>query len=259
MAETGAGHYVYCVMPGDAQPSLDDVAGMDDREPVEVLRHAGLAAVGTRVSLAEFGAEPLERNLNDLDWLARAARAHQAVLDRAFASGPIVPLRLCTIYADEAHVREMLERERDVLLDTLARLRDVSEWGVKLMVDARGRADREPEPASPSSGREYFERRRRERQEREAAQGLTLRAAEEVHERLRRQATAATLLRPQTRELHGRQGEMIFNGAYLVERSGVERFRAVAEELRAGQRRHGLALEVTGPWPPYNFVGPPER
>jgi hypothetical protein len=259
MAETGVGIYVYCVMPGDAQPSLDGVAGMDARHPVEVVRHAGLAAVTTRVPLEEFGAEPLKRNLNDLDWLARVARAHQAVLDRVFASTPIVPFRLCTIYGDEAHVHQMLEREHAVLTDTLARLRDRSEWGVKLMVDAARRAERDPEPRAPATGREFFERRSRERRERAAGQGFTLRAAEEVHERLRRQATAATLLQPQSRALHGREGEMIFNGAYLVERSGVERFRAVAEELRADQEQHGLALEVTGPWPPYNFVEPPER
>jgi hypothetical protein len=259
MAEAGAGQYVYCIMPGDAQPSLEGVAGVDPRHPAEVVRHGKLATVTGRVSLDEFGSEPLKRNLNDLDWLARTARAHQAVLDRAFASGPIVPLRMCTIYADEAHVSEMLEREQDVLLHTLARLRDRSEWGVKLMVDASRTRDREPEPSAPSTGREYFERRSSERREREAAQGFTLRAAEEVHERLRRQATAATLLRPQSRELHGREGEMIFNGASLVDRSGVERFRAVAEELRARQREQGLALELTGPWPPYNFADPPER
>jgi gas vesicle protein GvpL/GvpF len=257
MAETGAGHYVYCVMPGDAQPSLDDVVSVDARHAVEVLRHAGLAALVGRVSLAEFGSEPLKRNLNDLDWLARAARAHQGVLDRAFASGPIVPLRLCTIYADEAHVRGMLEREHDVLLDTLARLRDRSEWGAKLIVDARHEADRES--SAPASGREYLLGRSRERQARQDAQAITRQAAEEVHEGLRRQSTAATLLPPQSRELYRGEGAMILNGAYLVERSAVERFRAVAEELRARQHEHGLALEITGPWPPYNFVESQER
>jgi hypothetical protein len=259
MAETGTGHYVYCVMPGDARPPLADVAGVDPRHAVEVLRHAALGAVTGRVSLAEFGSEPLKHNLNDLDWLARTARAHQGVLDRAFASGPIVPLRLCTIYAGEEHVRQMLEREQDVLRQALARLRDRSEWGVKLIADARHQPEPGPEADVESSGRAYLERRSRERRAHDEARESTRRAVEEVHERLRRQATAATFLPTQSRELYGREGEMIFNGAYLVDSSEVERFRAAADELRARHGPVGLALELTGPWPPYNFVEPPEH
>ena len=259
MAEAGLGHYVYCVTSADAQPALADVTGVDRAHSVEMLRHAGLAAVAGRVSLAEFGAEPLKRNLNDLDWLARTARLHQKVLDRALAAGAIVPLRMCTIYADEAHVRQMLEREHDALALTLARLGDRTEWGVKLIADVqalREAAGAGPESGAEQSGRAYFERRGRQRRSHEEAQRLGEQAATEVHERLRHEAAAATILRPQSRELSGREGEMVLNGAYLVDRARVERFRAAAEELGERQRPLGLALEVTGPWPPYNFVEP---
>lgn len=255
MAEAGVGHYLYCVMTAGARPPLDDLTGVDAAHPVESFEHAGLAAVTGRVSLAEFGSGPLERNLNDLDWLARTARRHQAVLDRALASGPIVPLRLCTIFADRERIRSMLEREHDALADTLARLGDRTEWGVKVIADAR--ALRGPEPESEQTGTAYLARRSRERRAHEEAQGLALRAAEEVHERLRQHASQATLLRPQSHELSGREGEMILNGAYLVDRAGVDRFRATAEELAERQRPLGLALEVSGPWPPYNFVDAP--
>jgi hypothetical protein len=45
---------------------------------------------------------------------------------------------------------------------------------------------------------------------------------------------------------------MILNGAYLVPRAEATAFARLVEEQ---QRRHaGLELEVTGPWPPYNFA-----
>jgi hypothetical protein len=259
MAEAGLGHTLYGAAPRPPRLSLDDVEGVEPGRPVGVLPHAGLAAVTGRVSLAEFGSEPLRHNLNDLDWLARVARAHQAVLDRALASGPIVPLRLCTVFADEAHVREMLESEHDVLADALARVRGRAEWGVKLIADVSRLQEAigaSAKPGEESSGRAYLEGRSRERRAREEAQRIVQQAAEEVHARLRQQAAAATLLRPQSRELSGRAGEMVLNGAYLVERSRVDQFQATAAELGERQRPLGLALELTGPWPPYNFVAP---
>jgi hypothetical protein len=49
---------------------------------------------------------------------------------------------------------------------------------------------------------------------------------------------------------------MILNGSYLVERGREDELRAVLEQLRAECADRGLALELTGPWPAYNFVGP---
>jgi hypothetical protein len=213
----------------------------------------------SRVPLAEFGQSALERNLNDLDWLGRVARTHNAVLERALASGPIVPLRLCTVFVDEDSIREMLDRERDVLLDALARLKDREEWGVKLMLDPQkfreagmAGAQEHERPA----GTAYLERKSRERRARADSRQIVDRAAQEVHDTLSRRAAAATLLRPQSQELSSRTGQMVLNGAYLVERARVKEFHEVASELGERQRSLGLELEVTGPWPPYNFVAP---
>ena len=45
---------------------------------------------------------------------------------------------------------------------------------------------------------------------------------------------------------------MLFNGAYLV--SDRERFEREVDALAADHRESGMHLELTGPWPPYNFV-----
>ena len=48
---------------------------------------------------------------------------------------------------------------------------------------------------------------------------------------------------------------MIMNGAYLVERERDDELREALEQLRTEHRERGLVLELTGPWPAYNFVG----
>ena len=65
--------WVYCVVPADARPPRG-AAGVDPRFPVERVAAAGLAAFVSRVPVAEFGAEALRQNLNELDWLERVWR-----------------------------------------------------------------------------------------------------------------------------------------------------------------------------------------
>jgi hypothetical protein len=52
---------------------------------------------------------------------------------------------------------------------------------------------------------------------------------------------------------------MILNGAYLVRSGERERFTHALEALRNEHDRDGIVYELTGPWPPYNFVGEDER
>jgi hypothetical protein len=269
MTEPALGCYVYCVVPSGEHPSLDALAGVDPDFDVEVLTHAGLSALVSRVRLEEFGAEALKRNLEDLAWVERTARAHDAVLARALAVDALVPFRLCTIFTDEAHVRDMLEREREPLLKALERLRGHAEWSVKVLADRRkleaAARERAPALAATSAdvegeapGRAFFARKKQDQALREEARAMAEAAADEVHARLRGEAAAATLLPPQHPELSRRSGEMLLNGAYLVRRSRGADFAAVAREL--GERHRGIGLEVesSGPWAPYNFVATTE-
>jgi hypothetical protein len=264
MTEAGLGCYVYCVVRQGEQPSLTGLSGVDPDFDVEVLTHGGLSALVSRVRLDQFGAEALRRNLEDLAWVEGTARAHDAVIGRALEADALVPLRLCTIFNDEMHVREMLQRENAVLLEALDRLRGHAEWSVKVLVDSGKlkEAVRERTRATASTsggetespGRAYFASKRAEKSLRDEADAIAGAATEEAHSRLRQAAAAATLLRPQNPKLSGRSGQMLLNGAYLVERSRAEDFAALVDELRDRHREIGLEFDLTGPWAPYNFV-----
>jgi hypothetical protein len=262
MTEAGLGCYVYCVIEAGEGPPLEDLRGVDPGFGVESLTHGRLTAVVSPVSLDEFGSEALKRNLEDMSWLERTARAHQSVLDRALASDAVVPMRLCTIFSDEAKVRDMLGREQDVLSAALERLRNHAEWSVKVLADpgtadaaARARSEAlASADAAGGAGRAYLARKKLERNLRDEAHAMLGGASDEIHARLREQAAAATLLPAQNRELSGRSGEMILNGAYLVQRDRAAAFAAVVEELRERHGELGLELELSGPWPPYNFA-----
>jgi gas vesicle protein GvpL/GvpF len=251
--------WTYCVArAGDRTP--DGVGGVAGGA-VERIEADGLVAFVGRVPASAFAAEPLRRNLNDLPWLERVARTHEAVLDQAMRAATIVPLRMCTLYESQDGVRHMLEREHESFVAALDVLAGREEWGVKLLVDpdrlqgaASAERPAEDDRAERGEGGAYMLRRRHEREVREAAHAFAGDVARQVHARLQDWALDAVTLPAQNRELSGHEGEMLLNAAYLVEADRVAELRDLVSEL---ERRHediGARIELTGPWPPYNFV-----
>ena len=212
-----------------------------------VVAEGGLAAVVREVPLSEYGEAALRENLNDIEWLEDAARRHESVLDGLLRATTVIPLRLCTIYRSAEAVRDMLAAERAELVEALDRLEGRTEWGVKAF---RAAAVAEAEVGSVSGGA-YMELRRQEAAGRRRA---SERADAEVSEAFARLAelAAEALANPlQARELSGRSEEMVLNGVFLVDDAHADAFRAAVHALDAASE---LSFELTGPWPPYNFV-----
>jgi hypothetical protein len=245
------GWYVYGVVSADVDAAVVGQQAGVGSAPVRLLRSSGLAALVGLVPLDEFDEEGLRRNLEDRAWLEEQVRAHDRVLTAALAATTLVPLRFGAVYRTEEGVRRMLELRADELEATLARLRGRVELGVKAFV-RRGEVD---ETARAASGREYLLRKQRARQLEATADARGVELALDVYERLAALAEQARANPPQRPELSGRSERMLLNAAYLVAADEQEAFAAAVDRLRAEHEPDGIELELTGPWPPYNFAG----
>jgi gas vesicle protein GvpL/GvpF len=253
------GVWVYAISERVAATSLGQVRGVGEG-PVRTVAAAGLTAVAEDVGLAEFGEEALRRNLEDLDWLDATARAHHRVIDAIAQQGPLVPMRLATVYSDDANVAAMLaEREAD-FRSALRRISGRQEWGVKAYADRQPGAGGDDSgattgPSSPGTGAgaAYLRRRRDQLAAQKNARRETLASAETIHAELSRYAAGARLHPPQAPQLTGSKAPMVLNAAYLLDTGREEDFAAAVAAL-VGQHP-GLRLELTGPWPPYSFAG----
>ena len=255
---SASGWYVYGVVP-TREASGDLFAGTDGVHAdaaVELVADDELAAIASAVPLNEFGDAAIEQNLRDSAWLEQKVRAHEAVLEAALGRTPLVPFRFGTIFSSRAHVEEMLRENRD-LTATLNRLRGSFELGVKGFLDPRrfeARAREEDAEDAPTSGRAYLLRKQRDRRLTEARESFKATRARESHERLSAAAQEARLNALQRPEVTGREAEMFLNGAYLVHPESEPGFRGTLAELESIYGPHGVEYELTGPWPPYNFV-----
>jgi hypothetical protein len=253
--------WAYCV--AGAPPSAT-VVGVRAR-PVRTGGAGDIRALVSEVPCAEFAEDALRQNLNDLQWLAEVARAHEGVLERVLRDTTIVPLRLCTIFESDAGVERMLEQERDALANALAVLSGREEWGVKLLVDrstlARVVEETSDEAAAlraemegKSEAGAYLTRRRLERLVRDSADQLAAAAADELKAMLATRVLDVVTRPPQNPQLSGHTGAMLLNAACLVDQGDVARLRGVASEFEQQHAQLGAHVELTGPWPPYNFV-----
>jgi len=262
--EDDVGWYLYGVVEADAAP--DDLSAwpaVDPRYGVATLAEGPLAGVTSRVSLQEFDESALPERLADAAWLEQKIRSHEQVLEGVLESTSVVPCRFCTVYRSEDELRLFLTERSAALWAALGHVAGRVELGVKAFVDrerfAGDRALRDDRvrvlserTSQAEGGRAYLESRRLERLVDDELVRFKRDVAAKLHGRLLAAAEDCTLLALQRPELTGREEEMVFNGAYLVaDRQRFSReLASLADELGEG----GVELELTGPWPPYNFV-----
>jgi hypothetical protein len=251
--EEGSALWAYCVLAPEAARSMPRIDGIESGSVVECVEDGELAAFVSEVPLADYGDERLREHLNDIDWVEQTARAHEAVLDQALTHATIVPLRLCTLFRDRDGVRAMLQAQRESLLAGLKTLDGRAEWGLKLFVDP-ARLPAVESDNGESDGLGYLNRKQRERDAREAAGENASRYAAEAHERLAGLADAARANPVQRPEAHGHTGDMVLNGVYLVRLEREAELMRLVEGLRGQWAADGIDLELTGPWPGYNFA-----
>jgi Gas vesicle synthesis protein GvpL/GvpF len=241
--------YLYAI--GDAELAtvgdLPEVRGVGG-SVVRAVADGGLAAVVESVDTAEFGEQALRASLEDLAWLERVARAHDAVVAALAAARPVAPVRLATVYTDDANVRALLREHATAFAAAIDRIRGRAEWGVKAYAAAHAEAHVQT-PAATGPGAAYLMRRRAERDRAATVRAESADAAEELHRRLADVAVAARRYPPQDPRLTGRPDEMVLNCAYLVDEARTDAFRQAVESAGGP-----LELHLTGPWAPYSFA-----
>lgn len=250
---TGTATYLYAVMRPAPAGGAQGMAGVGGA-PVRVLSVDGLECLVSTVPLSEFGESALRRNLGDLGWLERTARAHDEVVRAATAAATTAPLRLATVYRDDASaiasVRD-LAASAGALLD---RLDGRVEWGVKVFAAQPPQdppADT-PDPTQTTPGTAYLRRRRAAASQRATALETAAQQAESVYRALAGTAVAGRRHRLQDPALSGVVEPMLLNAAFLVDAGSAERFRTTAGGIAADHA--GIRMDVTGPWPPYSFA-----
>ena len=243
--------HAYGVVAAD-EPLNQFPAGIADT-PVWVHNVESLGAIVGLLPVEGFGIADWEQNATNVSWLGEVARRHNEVLQYAAISSDVVPLRLPSLYGNLESLAETLRAAGDRLEQALRRIHGKLEWSVKVYRSAK-EEDR-PASAEAVSGRDYLLARSRDLSARSTAREQLAEQVTQIHEALGEVSAECVRNQPQDTALSGRREQMLLNGAYLINRGDERRFQELVAALAERSMPQGLLLEVTGPWPAYNFTG----
>ncbi len=230
-------HLLYCVCE-HVPRALDRIEGIG-QTPVTLIESSGLAAV---VSDLPGGEHP--RRVQEVVRYARVVEAFSR-------QRTVIPMRYGCCLPTEGAVKEFLDQNQTQHRQTLERLRDCVEMGVRVLARRQFRAG---EPAHPSlrpfaaggpSGVAYLAARRAEFKARDSAVQECCRVTDWLR------AGLAGRFKESVVEAGSLGGQSVASVFFLVPRERIEWFREAFAGLCASQQAPVL---LTGPWPPYNFV-----
>src|SRR6266540_979463 len=252
------GTYVYCVVAAKARPRAPRTArGLAGLGPVRLLDvEHGLFLAVADAPLDTYSEAAINRGLADLDWVSRAAVAHEAVVESFVDETAVLPMQLFTIFASDARALEDIRANRSRIATLVRRVANHQEWGVRVVLDRkraqRGTAKSQTARSSSAAGAAYLVAKKAQR---DAAAELADRARETVtalYDRLDARSRLAE--RRAASELPVEGGPLLLDAAFLVPRARAASFRALLAREARTLSRHGYGVTVSGPWPPYTFV-----
>lgn len=266
---TAQAYYVYCIaesaaatqLPADSLP-----AAIEEDARLEWISVNTLAALVSQVPQETYNEERLAEHLTDATWTAIRAMRHETVAEYVAKRASVIPLRFGTIYLERSGIEQMLTEKSRELEEIIEHLRGREEWGVNVYSDravlmssitsvSPVLSELVERAAQAPPGQSYLMQKKIDAMRVDEVRAAVNRIVDEIEAKLREQTDddrRLRILKVETTE----HGELKAKFAFLVKRSGFEEFRGAAERLAQEHQAAGVRLELTGPWPVYNFVNP---
>ena len=261
---TGELRYLYAVARANSADAIGraHLRGIDGG-PVEAIVEGGLLGVTSVVPASEYEEQPLNDRLQDLDWLAPRAAAHQDVNGKLLdVTDAVVPLAFGAIYRGTDGVRDLLRTRADDFAGRLRAVEGRAEWIVSIereestafTGDAVRALDAEIAAAAP--GRAFLLGKRRDEATREERRMRDAAVAEEAW------ATIEAIAERVYREplIEDPTAVAVARFSVLAGRDREVELGDVVRRLGATGTSAGYRVRLSGPWPAYRFGGlPTER
>jgi len=252
--------YVYAIAGAD-HPMPVRAEAVDGTDRLAMVQGNGLGAFYTAVDGAGFSQAAIDARSNDVEWLGAIGYRHQAVMSALMRGGTIIPLRAFTLFADETSLRQHLLDHRGEYMAILQRLGGKEEWTLRIefqpetwseaitrRVESLRRLRAEMDGAA--SGKAYLLGKKLEEEKKKASREAEQQLVSEVE-----QAVMKTLVCETISESRLQRGGAFPQINILANRDEEARLQELRDELNRRYSGDGVAIVLTGPWPPYSFTG----
>jgi hypothetical protein len=250
--------YVYAITRDAVTP---DTEGVDQTRRFGFASSDGVSAIFTAVNAEAFSQEEIDRRAGDLEWIGAIGYRHQAVVQDVMKKTALVPLRAFTLFSSEEALRSYLHENASMLNKVLDRLDGKQEWTLRVEIDPQRwsetlvtRVDRlralQSEIDTASAGKAFLLRKKLDDEKKRASHDAEQALVGEIEQVVLDKLACETV--SETRERR--------DGAFpqinvLIERDEEAKLQELHASLMDRYASEGVALALSGPWPPYTFAG----
>lgn len=264
------GFWVYCIRRINSlrgrqvSYGAGKISGIQQGTEVYAVAFKDIEAVVSEVDLRQFGEkEILEKLKQDTKWTERSVKLHHNIIVKASDGEIVIPLKFGTLFRTRKNLESMLKEHCRKLKMLLGQLKDKEEYGVKVYVNRQkfieelGEEDLEikqfkKRKSKASEGMKWYVDRKIDEVIHKKFGDAVEKYLSNIVQELEWQAEKVAINEPTLGEPTGR--EMVLSGACLVKKEATASFKGNLEKFFEDLGEIGFTVEITGPWPPYNFV-----
>ncbi len=249
--------YVYAVT---RDPLLPAGEAVDRSRNFGSITRGAISAVYTQVSRDDFSQEAIDAHSRDVEWLGAVGYRHQTIVAELMEKTTIVPLRAFTLFSSDDALGAYLEENANMLGKMLERLDGKQEWTLRIEFDAQRWNEAltsrvaslrtllsDIESAQP--GKAFLLRKKLDDERKRASRDAELAVVGEI------EGVVLSRLKCDTVAESRQQREGAFPQIdVLINRDEEAVLQELHRELSDRYSGEGIAIAMSGPWPPYTFA-----
>jgi len=226
--------------------------------------HEDLHAVYQEVG-DEFSESNLPQNLQNQEWIIEKATQHQQVLDEVAKISAVIPLAFGSIFKTMEALKAKVVEDHSRFAKLLKLIRGKEEWGLKLYYNQKtlkeSLSKNHPSVStiaqglsSASAGKAFLLKKELEEKLKIVSKDTINSARKSLYDTLSKQFEHLKLLENSSTELDENKDTNVLNLATLATEAQSMSLHSILEQFNGSQKQFGIYVQMTGPWPAYNFV-----
>lgn len=232
---------------------------MNFSHSLEFLDFKDLSAVTSPVDLENVSQQIIEEKIkNDPVWIKENARRHHEVIGKIQEDRIIIPIRFGTIFKRKSNLKYILEEYYPRIKNLLFNLEGKEEWGVRANFKSKVLEEfvskkHKLTNSHPQTSLDWYQQRKKQLLLNRYVEKELEIQAKEIFKKLKKYSEKYSFM-DNLPDFSDKDIHPLFNLAFLVKEDKSPQLVKEVEDLNKNLLDRGITLDLTGPWPPYNFV-----
>jgi len=250
--------YVYAITRDAITPRAEAV---DQSNRFVAVKGGGVVAIATPVKANEFSQDAIDSHAGNLDWVGAIGYRHQGVVAELMRDTAIIPLRAFSLFSSEEALQKYLGENGESFKRMLQRFDGKQEWTLRIEFEPQRWSDSltsrvdslrslAAEIETAAAGKAFLLRKKLDEAKKSASKEAEQQVVSEIERTVLDKLGCDTIAESRQQRA----------GAFpqinvLLNRDEESRLQDVQNALNDQYADAGVTVAVTGPWPPYSFVG----